>query len=292
MTTGELARRPGIVDAHHHLWVRARHPQQWIDPHTMAALDGDFTPLELAPAARAAGVTQTVVVQSVAVRSETPELLGIAADDPLVAGVVGWVDLTAADVGRRLDRLRRARGGERLVGIRHLVQSEPDPAYLDRPEVRRGIAAVGAAGLAFDLLVRPHQLPAATRLVRDLPQVRFVLDHLGKPPLGRADLGDWHRDLRALAAEPNTTAKLSGLVTEVEGGSWTAADLRPAVEHALDVFGPDRLMFGSDWPVCLLVTSYVRWVAVLGDLLAPLSDDERTAIWQRTASRVYRLAPS
>ncbi|MEU8015589.1 amidohydrolase family protein [Micromonospora parva] len=292
MTTGELARRPGIVDAHHHLWVRARHPQQWIDPHTMAALDGDFTPLELAPAARAAGVTQTVVVQSVVVRSETPELLGIAADDPLVAGVVGWVDLTAADVGRRLDRLRRARGGERLVGIRHLVQSEPDPAYLDRPEVRRGIAAVGAAGLAFDLLVRPHQLPAATRLVRDLPQVRFVLDHLGKPPLGRADLGDWHRDLRALAAEPNTTAKLSGLVTEVEGGSWTAADLRPAVEHALDVFGPDRLMFGSDWPVCLLVTSYVRWVAVLGDLLAPLSDDERTAIWQRTASRVYRLAPS
>ncbi|MEU8009406.1 amidohydrolase family protein [Micromonospora parva] len=292
MTTGELARRPGIIDAHHHLWVRARHPQQWIDPHTMAALDGDFTPLELAPAARAAGVTQTVVVQSVVVRSETPELLGIAADDPLVAGVVGWVDLTAADVGRRLDRLRRARGGERLVGIRHLVQSEPDPAYLDRPEVRRGVAAVGAAGLAFDLLVRPHQLPAATRLVRDLPQVRFVLDHLGKPPLGRADLGDWHRDLRALAAEPNTTAKLSGLVTEVEGGSWTAADLRPAVEHALDVFGPDRLMFGSDWPVCLLVTSYVRWVAVLGDLLAPLSDDERTAIWQRTASRLYRLAPS
>ncbi|MEV1075968.1 amidohydrolase family protein [Micromonospora parva] len=292
MTTGELARRPGIVDAHHHLWVRARHPQQWIDPHTMAAVDGDFTPVELAPAARAAGVTQTVVVQSVAVRSETPELLGIAADDPLVAGVVGWVDLTAVDVGRRLDRLRRARGGERLVGIRHLVQSEPDPAYLDRPEVRRGIAAVGAAGLAFDLLVRPHQLPAATRLVRDLPQVRFVLDHLGKPSLGRADPGDWHRDLRALAAEPNTTAKLSGLVTEVEGGSWTAADLRPAVEHALDVFGPDRLMFGSDWPVCLLVTSYVRWVAVLGDLLAPLSDDERAAIWRRTASRVYRLAPS
>ncbi|MEU5964747.1 amidohydrolase family protein [Micromonospora parva] len=292
MTTGALARRPGIVDAHHHLWVRARHPQQWVDPHTMAAVDGDFTPVELAPAARAAGVTQTVVVQSVAVRSETPELLGIAADDPLVAGVVGWVDLTAADVGRRVERLRRARGGERLVGIRHLVQSEPDPTYLDRPEVRRGIAAVGAAGLAFDLLVRPHQLPAATRLVRDLPQVRFVLDHLGKPSLGRADLGDWRRDLRALAAEPNTTAKLSGLVTEVEGGSWTAADLRPAVDHALDVFGPDRLMFGSDWPVCLLVTSYARWVAVLGDLLAPLSDDERAAIWQRTASRVYRLAPS
>ncbi|MEU8257515.1 amidohydrolase family protein [Micromonospora inaquosa] len=292
MTAGDAARRPGIVDAHHHLWVRARHPQPWIDPHTMAAIDHDFTPVGLAPVTRAAGVTQTVVVQSVAVRSETPELLGIAADDPLVAGVVGWVDLTAADVGRRLDRLRKARGGERLVGIRHLVQSEPDPTYLDRPDVRRGVVAVGAAGLAFDLLVRPHQLPAATRLVRDLPQVRFVLDHLGKPSLGRSDLGDWRRDLRALAAEPNTTAKLSGLVTEVEGASWTAADLRPAVEHALDVFGPERLMFGSDWPVCLLVTSYSRWVTVLADLLASLSDDERAAIWRQTAARAYRLVLS
>ncbi|MEV4122332.1 amidohydrolase family protein [Micromonospora sp. NPDC049645] len=292
MTAGGAARRAGIIDAHHHLWVRARHPQPWIDPHTMAAIDDDFTPVELAPAARVAGVTQTVVVQSVAVRSETPELLGVAADDPLIAGVVGWVDLTADEVGRRLDRLRAARGGERLVGIRHLVQSEPDPTYLDRPDVRRGIAAVGAAGLAFDLLVRPRQLPAAIRLVRDLPEVRFVLDHLGKPPLGRADLGDWPSDLRALAAEPNTTAKLSGLVTEVDGGFWTTADLRPAVEHALDVFGPDRLMFGSDWPVCLLATSYVRWVTVLDGLLGSLSDHERAAIWRQTAGRVYRLTAS
>ncbi|WFE54566.1 amidohydrolase family protein [Micromonospora sp. WMMD1155] len=292
VTTGAAVRRPGIVDAHHHLWVRARHPQPWIDPHTMATIDDDFTPVDLGPATRAAGVTRTVVVQSVAARSETPELLGIAADDPLIAGVVGWVDLTGGDVAERLERLRAARGGERLVGIRHLVQSEPDPAYLDRPDVRRGIAAVGAAGLAFDLLVRRHQLPAATRLVRDLPQVRFVLDHLGKPALGSGGLGDWPRDLWELAAEPNTTAKLSGLVTEVRGGSWTPADLRPAVEHALDVFGPSRLMFGSDWPVCLLVTSYTRWVRVLGDLLDPLTDDERAAIWRGTASREYRLAAS
>ncbi|MEV1157887.1 amidohydrolase family protein [Micromonospora chokoriensis] len=292
MTTGAAVRQPGIVDAHHHLWVRARHPQPWIDPHTMAAIDDDFTPVDLGPAARVAGVTQTVVVQSVAARSETPELLGIAADDPLIAGVVGWVDLTAGDVVERLERLRAARGGERLVGIRHLVQSEPDPAYLDRPEVRRGIAAVGAAGLAFDLLVRHHQLPAATRLVRDLPQVRFVLDHLGKPSLGSGGLGDWPRNLRTFAAEPNATAKLSGLVTEVRGSSWTVADLRPAVEHALDVFGPGRLMFGSDWPVCLLATSYTRWVRVLGDLLDPLTDDERAAIWRQTASREYRLAAS
>ncbi|MET8280678.1 amidohydrolase family protein [Micromonospora sp. NPDC005174] len=281
--------RPGIVDAHHHLWVRARHPQPWIDPDTMAAIDNDFTPADLAPAARAAGVTETVVVQSIASVAETEHLLGIAADDPLIGGVVGWVNLTADDIDERLDRLRAARGGERLVAIRHLVQSEPDPAYLDRRDVRRGIAAVGAAGLAYDLLVRDHQLPAATRLVRDLPEVSFVLDHLAKPSLGTGDLGDWPANLRALAAGENVTAKLSGLVTEVDGPSWSASDLRPAVDHALDAFGPHRLMFGSDWPVCLLASSYSRWVGVLAELLEPLGDGEQAAIWRETAVRAYGL---
>ncbi|WP_433538468.1 amidohydrolase family protein [Micromonospora sp. CA-249363] len=289
MTAPTPAGRPGIVDAHHHLWVRARHPQPWIDPDTMAAIDNDFTPADLAPVARAAGVTETVVVQSIASVAETEHLLGIAADDPLIGGVVGWVNLTVEDIDERLDRLRAARGGERLVAIRHLVQSEPDPAYLDRPDVRRGIAAVGAAGLAYDLLVRDHQLPAATRLVRDLPEVPFVLDHLAKPSLGKTDLGDWPANLRALAAEPNVTAKLSGLVTEVDGPSWSAADLRPAVDHALDAFGPHRLMFGSDWPVCLLASSYTRWVGVLADLLEPLADEEQASVWRETAARAYGL---
>ncbi|MFF5180528.1 amidohydrolase family protein [Micromonospora sp. NPDC000316] len=289
MTRTQPAGRPGIVDAHHHLWIRARHPQPWIDPQTMAAIDNDFTAADLAPVARAAGVTETVVVQSIASVTETEHLLGVAADDPLIGGVVGWVDLAADDIDERLDRLRAARGGQRLVGIRDLVQSEPDPAYLDRPDVRRGIAAVGAVDLTFDLLVRDRQLPAATRLVRDLPEVSFVLDHLGKPALGRRSLGGWPGDLRALAAQPNVSAKLSGLVTEVDGPSWSAADLRPAVDHALDAFGPDRLMFGSDWPVCLLASSYTRWVDVLAELLDPLGDIERAAIWRDTARRSYRL---
>ncbi|MFC8851379.1 MULTISPECIES: amidohydrolase family protein [unclassified Micromonospora] len=282
----------GIVDAHHHLWVRARHPQPWIDPTTMAAIDADFTPVDLAPLARDAGVTQTVVVQSIASEAETVDLLGIAADSTLVRGVVGWLDLTADDVVDRLDRLRAARGGEHLVGIRHLVQSEPDPAFLDRADVRRGITAVGAAGLAFDLLVRHHQLPAATRLAHDLPDVRFVLDHLGKPALGRPGLADWARDLRALAASGNTTAKLSGLVTEVDPAPWTPTDLKPAVDHALDAFGPDRLMFGSDWPVCQLATAYPRWVATLSELLGTLGGNDQAAIWRHTARRAYRLEKS
>ncbi|MEW2146154.1 amidohydrolase family protein [Micromonospora vinacea] len=280
----------GIVDAHHHLWVRSRHPQPWIDPVTMAAIDADFEPADLAPPARAAGVTATVVVQSVASDSETVDLLGVAAEDTLVRGVVGWVDLTAADVPARLDRLRAARGGERLVAIRHLVQSETDPTYLDRADVRRGIAAVGAAGLVFDLLVRQHQLPMAARLTRDLPEVSFVLDHLAKPAIGCPEMAEWSRDLRSLAASPNTTAKLSGLVTEVPLPHWTPQDLRPAVAEALDAFGPDRLMFGSDWPVCLLASSYQRWVDTLAELLE--GQDGAGSVWGGTARRVYGLAAS
>ncbi|MFI9639989.1 amidohydrolase family protein [Micromonospora sp. NPDC051925] len=288
----EPSGRFDIVDAHHHLWVRARHPQPWIDPTTMAAIDADFTPVDLDRAARDAGVTQTVVVQSNSTEAETVELLGVAADSTLVRGVVGWADPTADDVADRLARLRAARGGHLLVGVRYSVQDEPDPTFLERPDVRRGIAAVGAAGLAFDLLVRQHQLGAASRVARDLPEVRFVLDHLGKPALGRAELGDWVRDLRALAASANTTAKLSGLVTEVDRSPWTSADLQPAVDHALDAFGPDRLMFGSDWPVCLLASSYDRWVGTLDGLLGGLGEDDRAAIWRHTARRVYRLGAS
>jgi predicted TIM-barrel fold metal-dependent hydrolase len=281
--------RPGIVDAHHHLWVRSRHPQDWIEPRTMAVIDADFEPSDLAHVADAAGVSQTVVVQSVGSEAETVDLLSLVAESSLVRGVVGWVDLAADDVADRVARLRATRGGERLVGIRHLVQDEPDPAFLDRADIRRSIAAVGAAGLVFDLLIRHHQLPAATRLVHDLPEVPFVLDHLAKPDVARGDLDDWARDLRALARSPNTTAKLSGLVTEADWSSWTPADLQPAVAHALDAFGPGRLMFGSDWPVCLLATSYTRWIDVVSDLLSELDENARDMIWRRTARRVYGL---
>ncbi|MEV0136541.1 amidohydrolase family protein [Dactylosporangium sp. NPDC050688] len=281
-----------IVDAHHHLWVRARHPQPWISATTMQAIDADFTVADLTAVAVAAGVTRTVVVQSISSQAETTDLLRQAATTGLVGGVVGWVDLTARDVADRIARLRAGEGGHRLAGIRHLVQDESDPGFLDRPDLRRGVAAVGAAGLAFDLVIRRHQLPAATRLARDLPGVTFVLDHLGKPALPYSRHGGWARDLRTLAQLPNTTAKLSGLVTEADWTSWTPQQLRPAVEHALDTFGPSRLMFGSDWPVCLLATSYQRWIETLSLLLHPLGAADQAMIWGGTARRVYRLRPS
>ncbi|WP_344515974.1 amidohydrolase family protein [Dactylosporangium maewongense] len=285
-------RAPGqIVDAHHHLWVRARHPQPWISAATMKTIDADFTVTDLAPLAAEAGVTQTVVVQSISSQAQTSDLLRQARTTDLVGGVVGWVDLTARNVADRIARLRAGEGGDRLVGIRHLVQEEPDPGFLDRPDLRRGVAAVGAAGLAFDLVIRRHQLPAAARLARDLPGVAFVLDHLGKPAQPYSRHGGWARDLRTFAGLPNTTAKLSGLATEADWASWTPHQLRPAVEHALDVFGPSRLMFGSDWPVCLLATSYRRWIETLAQLLQPLDAADQAMIWSGTARRVYRLRP-
>jgi predicted TIM-barrel fold metal-dependent hydrolase len=285
MTTGAR----GIVDAHHHLWVRAEHPQPWINATTMAAINADFTVDDLTPLAVAAGVTQTVVVQSIPSEAETTGLLRLADTTSLIGGVVGWIDLTAAGAADRIARLRAGAGGHRLVGLRHLIQDESDPGFLDRADFRRGVAAAGAASLVFDLVIRRHQLPAAARLARDLPSVSFTLDHLGKPSPPYSRHGGWARDLRTFARLPNTTAKLSGLVTEVDWSSWTPADLRPAVEHALDTFGPSRLMFGSDWPVCLLASSYQRWIETLAALLGPLEETSRAMIWRGTARRTYRL---
>jgi L-fuconolactonase len=280
----------GVIDAHHHLWNRERHPQPWIDPVGMAAIDADFGPGDLAAQATPSGVRGTVVVQSIHSEAETVDLLNTAAHSELIMGVVGWVDIATPDVADRIRRLRTMPGGGKLVGIRHLVQDEPDPAFLERGDIRRGIAAVGDAGLVFDLVIRHHQLPAAIELAAGLPRVPFVLDHLGKPPLAGQDLRGWAGHLRTLAQLPNVSAKLSGLVTEANWSTWQPADLALAVSHALDTFGPGRLMFGSDWPVCLLATSYHDWIQTLGELLAGGDERRHEPIWGQTARRVYRLA--
>ncbi|MFD7731921.1 amidohydrolase family protein [Kitasatospora phosalacinea] len=281
----------GRIDAHHHLWDPAARAHDWLAEPGLAPLRRAFTVDELRPQAAAAGVGGTVLVQTVTVAGETPELLAVAAADPLVRGVVGWVDLTAPDVADVLAALRELPGGRRLVGVRHQVQSEPDPRWLLRPRVLRGLAAVAEAGLAYDLVVRPHQLPAAAESADLLPQLTFVLDHLGKPPIasGPAGLGPWAAALRAFAARPNTCGKLSGLATEASWRTWTVADLRPCAEAALEGFGPERLMFGSDWPVCLLAADYAGVVAAAEELTGQLSGPERGAVFGGTAARVYRL---
>ena len=226
---------------------------------------------------------------AVTVPGETPELLALAAGSDLIAGVVGWADLTAPDIADRIAALAELPGGAKLVGLRHQVQGEPDPDWLTRPDVLRGLAVAARAGLVYDLVITSGQLAASARAAAAVPDLLFVLDHLGKPPIAAGRTEPWAEDLRGLAALPNTSAKLSGLVTEADWRRWQVADLRPYADAALDAFGPDRLMFGSDWPVCTLAASYPDVLAAARTLTEQLSPAEREAVFSGTATAAYGL---
>lgn len=278
-----------IVDAHHHLWDLSVRDQDWITGAELAPLRRNFGLDDLTPELRAAGVGATVVVQTVTVPEETPELLELAADSELVAAVVGWTDLTDPQVAERIDRLCALPGGDRLAGIRHQVQHEADPDWLTRPDVLRGLRAVADAGLVYDLVILPEQLPAARAAAAAVPALTFVLDHAGKPPVATGEQRRWAHWLRAFAALPNTRCKLSGLVTEAAWDSWRTEQLRPYADTVLDAFGPDRVMFGSDWPVCLLAASYAEVAESAHALTARLGPAGQEAVLAATATRVYGL---
>jgi L-fuconolactonase len=282
----------GAVDAHHHLWNPSDPGQGWLADPALAAIRRRFDLHDLHNAVRGgvAGrvVTATVLVQSVARIDESERLLAAAWDDDLVAAVVGWLDLTG-DVPAQLERLHAGYGGRLLRGVRHLVQDEPDPRWVLREDVLAGLQALANADMPYDLLVRPPQLPAAIELSRRLPGLRLVLDHAGKPHLSSGDLEGWSRDVRALARSEQVVCKVSGLITEADHQRWSLADLRPAWEIVLDAFGPRRLLFGSDWPVCLLAASWERWAATVAELIASLSPDEADAVLRTTATATYRL---
>lgn len=255
----------------------------------MAAIDRSFLVADHRSMASSSGVTGSVLVETANVAQETPELLAVAAAEPLVRGVVGWVDLTADDVPSRLAGLRAAAGGEFLVGVRHQVQGEPDDRWLCRPDVQRGLAAVAAAGLVFDLLVTPPQLPAATETVAALADLSFVLAHAGKPDIAGRGYAPWNEHMRALSVHPNVAVKLSGLITEA-APDWTPEDLDPYVATLMTTFGPDRLMWGSDWPVCLLAAGVDSVRRLLDRWTAGLTSGGRHAVRAGTATRVYRLS--
>ena len=278
---------PVCVDAHHHVWDLGVRDQPWTVG--LAPLRRSFGMADLGPVLRSNNVTATVLVQTITVPEETPELLALAAAEPLVAGVVGWVALDAPDVAERLAELRSLPGGPALVGIRHQVQQESDPLWLCRPEVRAGLAAVGAAGLAYDLLVTADQLPAAIRTVRALPEVRFVLDHAGNPPTDPVAEVAWRHDVLELARSENVTVKFSGLLTRAYPKPLSAYHLRSWVDALLAGFGPSRMMFGSDWPVCTLSASYDAVYRSAQVATARLSASERQDLFAGTAIRFYGL---
>ncbi|MDQ1572715.1 MAG: L-fuconolactonase [Actinomycetota bacterium] len=274
------------IDAHHHVWDLDVRDQPWTAG--LPALRRSFDIDDLAPDLAAADIDATVVVQTITTPDETPELLAMAAASPLIAGVVGWVDLEARDIAHQIAALRELPGGGALVGIRHQVQGEPDPDWLTRPSVLRGLSAVATAGLSYDLLVTPGQLPAAIGAARRIPGLRFILDHAGKPRIARGELEQWSALIASLAALPNVAAKLSGLATEASA-PWSVSQLQPYVDVLLTSFGASRIMFGSDWPVSLLAAPYSETVAAAEHLLRGASNSDREAVFGATALEWYQL---
>ncbi|MBP5896159.1 amidohydrolase family protein [Streptomyces sp. LBUM 1486] len=283
-----------LVDAHHHLWDLDQRPQPWLDDPSVASIRRTFTPDDLRSTATqpVAGrrLHSTVVVQCVADVPETEDLLALAAREPLIGAVVGWADLTSPAIGDVLDRLLAGPGGTYLRSLRHLVQSETDPGWLQRPEVERGLAAARDRGLRYDVLVRDHQLDQAIRLAERIPDLPQVLDHAGKPSIARGELADWERQIHLLAAHSQVVCKVSGLITEADHDTWTTADIRPVWDVLLSAFGPDRLMFGSDWPVANLAGGWNRWAATVDELLTDCSANDIQALLADTATTFYGLA--
>jgi L-fuconolactonase len=278
-----------IIDAHHHVWDLAVRDQPWIRSLGPSVLQRSYSMTDLRPEAERAAVTSTVLVQTVTVPGETPEMLALAATDPLIAAVVGWADLASPAIGDDLARLRSGAGGRYLASIRHQVQSEPDPDWLRRPDVLRGLRAVAAAGLRYDLVVLPRQLPAASFAADEVPDLVFVLDHGGKPPITAGALEPWATALTEFAARPNAVCKLSGLVTEAPVAAPAEA-FRPFADVILSAFGANRVMYGSDWPVCLLASDYAGVLALARALASGLSAAEQAAVFAGTAARVYNIA--
>ena len=276
------------IDSHQHLWRFDPVEYGWI-PKDAPTLRRDYLHADLARELDAANLDGAVAVQARQSLAENDFLLAQAeASGGRIRGVVGWVDLAADDVDAVLARYGAR---PRFVGVRHVVQGETDPGFLARPSFNRGISRLRAHGLAYDVLIYAPQLPAAIAFVDRHPAQPFVLDHIAKPAIvpGRVDEA-WSRDFREIARRPHVTCKLSGVATEVRGTTWDVATIRPYVELALDVFGPARLMFGSDWPVCRLRTEYGDWVTTLQGLTVHWSAAEQAAFWGGTASRVYGLA--
>lgn len=276
-----------MIDAHQHFWSYTPAAYDWIS-ESMQAIRRDFLPADLAPLAAAAGITGTVAVQARQSLEETDWLLALAASHPaLVRGVVGWVPLReqGAGIAALLDSYATRPA---FKGVRHVLQGEPD-LYMADASFNAALAELPSRSLSYDLLVLARQLPAALALVDRHPNLPVVLDHIAKPVVSGPPPADWIKNLRALGRREHVCCKFSGVVTEVPGWQWTPDLLRPYFDAALEAFGPSRLMFGSDWPVCQVASDYLDWHRFVTACVAPLSDSERTAILGGNATRFYRL---
>jgi len=275
-----------ILDSHHHLWDYDAQQYPWIP--LGSALQNSFGLADLDEHSQPYDVQATIAVQARQSLIETDWLLKLARENPLCKGVVGWVPLQDQSVGEILERYTHE---PLLKGVRHVIQDETDPQFMIRPAFIRGLQALSKTGLRYDILIFGHQLPNTITMVDALPaDMPLVLDHIAKPVIDpRKHDEQWARDIAELAKRPNVMCKLSGMATEVRGETWDMEALRPYAEHVIRCFGPERLMFGSDWPVCLLKSEYTRWVDAVLQMIGSLSKDEQDAVLYRNAARFYAI---
>jgi L-fuconolactonase len=274
-----------IVDSHQHFWQVGRFDYPWMSSD-VETLYRDYLPSQLEPILVANGVAKTVLVQASNSVDESLWLLTLADEHPFIAGVVGWANLMDPDVESQLKKLA---AHPKFKGIRHLVESEPADDWLTQPSVLQGLRQLADHDLSYDLLVHTRHLPHARIVAERYPDLRLVIDHMAKPPIGRGEFKEWSEQISPLASFENVFCKLSGLVTEANWTTWQTGDLRPYVDYVLEFFGPERLMFGSDHPVCLLASSYERVLESFLEILQNLNDEQRNRIFALNAINFYRL---
>ncbi|TIX90241.1 amidohydrolase family protein [Rhizobium sp. P44RR-XXIV] len=279
-----------IIDSHHHFWDPASGGDYGWLSGPFEPLNRIFEPADLRPSLEKNGITGTVLVQTWNDLGETWDFIKTADETDFVAGVVGWIDLTDDKLAQTLAELQASPYGKWLVGARHLIQTESDPHWLLRPDVKKGLGAVAEAGLVYDLVPNLPQLPSCISTVEAFPDTRFVLDHISKPEIRNNGFEEWAVLIRKFRGQrDHVWCKLSGMVTEANWQTWTADDLKPYVHEVLEVFGTDRCMFGTDWPVCLVAASYDRVVEALQECIKDLTDAERRKIFGLNAIEAYRL---
>jgi len=272
------------IDSHQHFWRFNQPDYGWIKPDW--PIRRDFLPADLEPELRAWNLDGCVAVQARQSLAESRWLLDLATANTIIRGVVGWVDLRSPSVAKELEEFAEH---PKFVGVRHVVQDEPDDGFMLRADFQRGIDALRGFGLTYDLLVFPRQLPAAIKLAKQFPEQPFVLDHLAKPPIKNGTLSPWREQIRELAKLPNVTCKVSGLVTEADWQHWRAKDFKPYLDVVFEAFGPDRLMFGSDWPVCLLAGSYERVFGLVENYVSQFGTNAAAKVFGGNAAKFYGL---
>ena len=274
-----------IVDSHQHFWQVGRFDYPWMTPE-VDVLCHDYLPSTLEPILKRNGVEKTILVQASNSVEETRWLLKLADQNSFIAAVVGWVDLRGDQLGQQLDEFT---AHPKFKGVRHLLESEPADDWVTQPTVKNGLRQLAQRGISYDLLVHTRHLKHAAPVVAGCSELRFTIDHMAKPPIARKEMDEWSRELKEIARHPNVWCKLSGLVTEADWANWDVQDLKPYVDTALEYFGPRRMMFGSDWPVCLLAASYERVLEAFETLLAEVDGKDQQLIFSKNAYEFYRI---